>query len=94
MEIHPSGNTLGATIEGTDLAQPVSESNFKQILRALGEHGVLCFPEQRVATQDRVAAQQRVATQQPVEVSARPARSRTRRRASKPRRRPSRQRGR
>jgi taurine dioxygenase len=54
MEIHPSGNTLGATIEGTDLAQPVSESNFKQILRALGEHGVLCFPKQRLATEDFV----------------------------------------
>ena len=54
MEIHPSRNTLGATIEGTDLAQPVSESNFKQILRALGEHGVLCFPKQRLATEDFV----------------------------------------
>jgi taurine dioxygenase len=54
MEIHPSGKTLGATIEGIDLAQPVSESNFKQILRALGEHGVLCFPEQRLGTEDFV----------------------------------------
>jgi taurine dioxygenase len=52
MEIHPSGKTLGATIEGIDLAQPVSESDFKQILRALGEHGVLCFPEQRLETEE------------------------------------------
>jgi taurine dioxygenase len=52
MNIHPSGKALGATIEGIDLAQPLSDGDFKQILRALGEHGVLCFPEQRLATQD------------------------------------------
>ncbi|HEY6602146.1 MAG TPA: TauD/TfdA family dioxygenase [Xanthobacteraceae bacterium] len=52
MNIHPSGKALGATIEGIDLAQPLSDGDFKQILRALGEHGVLCFPEQRLATED------------------------------------------
>jgi alpha-ketoglutarate-dependent taurine dioxygenase len=52
MNIHPSGEALGAAIEGIDLAQPVSESDFKQILRALGEHGVLCFPKQQLATED------------------------------------------
>jgi taurine dioxygenase len=52
MNIHPSGKALGATIEGIDLAQPLSDGGFKHILRALGEHGVLCFPEQRLATQD------------------------------------------
>jgi taurine dioxygenase len=54
MKIHPSGKALGATIEGIDLAQPLSDGGFKQILRALGEHGVLCFPEQRLATEDFV----------------------------------------
>jgi alpha-ketoglutarate-dependent taurine dioxygenase len=54
MNIHPSGKALGATIEGIDLAQPLSDGDFKQILRVLGEHGVLCFPEQRLATQDFV----------------------------------------
>ncbi|MFL6823806.1 MAG: TauD/TfdA dioxygenase family protein [Xanthobacteraceae bacterium] len=52
MNIHPSGKALGATIEGIDLAQSLSDSDFKQTLRALGEHGVLCFPEQRLATED------------------------------------------
>ena len=47
MTIHP-GKALGARIEGVDLAQPVSDEAFKQILRALGEHGVLCFPGQRL----------------------------------------------
>jgi taurine dioxygenase len=50
MRIHSSGQALGATIEGMDLAQPMSDSDFKQILRALGEHGVLCFPKQRLET--------------------------------------------
>src|SRR5262245_40632926 len=51
MNIHPSGKTLGARIEGVDLAQPVSDGDFKQILRALGERGVLCFPKQRLETE-------------------------------------------
>ena len=49
MKIDP-GKALGAQIEGVDLAQPVSDEAFKQILRALGEHGVLCFPGQRLET--------------------------------------------
>jgi taurine dioxygenase len=52
MKVHPSGAALGARIEGVDLAQPLSDGDFKQILRALGAHGVLCFPEQRLETED------------------------------------------
>jgi alpha-ketoglutarate-dependent taurine dioxygenase len=52
MKIRPSGKALGATIEGIDLARPLSDGDFKQILRALGEHGVLCFPKQQLATDD------------------------------------------
>src|SRR5260370_27485888 len=33
-----------------DPAQPISDSDFKEIVRALGEHGVLCFPKRRLAT--------------------------------------------
>jgi taurine dioxygenase len=51
MKIHSSGKTLGASIEGMDLAQPVSDGDFKLILRALGERGVLCFPKQRLETE-------------------------------------------
>ena len=51
MKIRSSGRTLGARIEGVDLAQPVSDGDFKQILRALGERGVLCFPRQRLETE-------------------------------------------
>ena len=52
MKIHSNGKELGARIEDVDLAQPVSDSDFKQILRALGEHGVLCFPRQRLGTEE------------------------------------------
>ena len=45
MEITPSGQTLGASITGIDLAQTLSDADFRTILRALGAHGVLCFPE-------------------------------------------------
>jgi len=54
MKIHPTGKALGATIEGIDLAHALSDPAFKQILRALGECGVLCFPKQRLATQQFV----------------------------------------
>jgi alpha-ketoglutarate-dependent taurine dioxygenase len=50
MEIKPSGGALGASVEGIDLGQPMSDRDFKQILRALGEHGVLCFPRQTLET--------------------------------------------
>jgi len=49
MNIVPSGQTLGARIEGIDLGQPLSDADFKTILRALGQHGVLCFPKQSFA---------------------------------------------
>jgi taurine dioxygenase len=54
VKITPSGKILGATIEGIDLAQPLSQTEFKQILRALGAHGVLRFPKQRLATENFV----------------------------------------
>ena len=50
MRITASGKALGATIEDIDLSQPVADGEFKSILRALGEFGVLCFPGQRLET--------------------------------------------
>jgi taurine dioxygenase len=50
MDIVPTGGALGARIEGIDLGQPVSGEDFKLLLRALGAHGVLCFPRQRLNT--------------------------------------------
>lgn len=50
MEIMPSGATLGARVLGIDLAEPLSDGDFRTLLRALGQHGVLCFPEQTLDT--------------------------------------------
>jgi taurine dioxygenase len=46
MNITPTGKTLGATVTDLDLAQPLSGAAFGTLLRALGEHGALCFPKQ------------------------------------------------
>jgi taurine dioxygenase len=50
MQLLAGDGALGARIEGIDLAQPVSDGDFKHILRALGAFGVLCFPGQRLET--------------------------------------------
>jgi taurine dioxygenase len=46
MQISPTGQTLGAHIEGIDLQNPLSKADVRTILRALGRYGVLCFPRQ------------------------------------------------
>ena len=46
LSIEPTGAILGATVRGIDLAQPMPEADFGQILLALGQHGVLRFPDQ------------------------------------------------
>jgi len=54
MKITPTGRALGARVEAIDLSHPLSDGDFRQILRALGEHGVLCFPKQQLATEEFV----------------------------------------
>jgi taurine dioxygenase len=46
--IEPTGAILGATVRGVDLAHPLSVADFAAILLALGRHGVLRFPAQRL----------------------------------------------
>ena len=48
LTIEPTGAILGATIYGLDAAKPVSEEDFGQVLAALGQYGVLRFPEQQL----------------------------------------------
>ena len=48
LTIEPTGAILGATIRGIDLAQPIPEPDFGRILLALGQHGVLRFPDQHL----------------------------------------------
>ena len=48
LTIEPSKEVLGARVVGVDLNQPLSERDFARVLRALGEYGVLCFPDQPI----------------------------------------------
>jgi taurine dioxygenase len=48
LTIEPTGAALGATARGIDLAQPLGERDFGQILLALGRLGVLRFPGQQL----------------------------------------------
>lgn len=48
MRITPNNAGLGARVEGIDLAQPLAGPDFRTILRALGQYGVLCFPGQEM----------------------------------------------
>ncbi len=48
MKVTSSGQTLGATIEGLDLAKPLSDEDFDAVLHALGERGVVRFPRQKL----------------------------------------------
>jgi len=46
MKVIPTGETLGATVEGIDLAKPLGPADFRALLKAIGQHGVLRFPMQ------------------------------------------------
>jgi len=48
IEIIPSGQVLGATVEGLNLSRPLADDALERVTRALGEHGVLHFPRQRL----------------------------------------------
>jgi taurine dioxygenase len=49
MKVIPSGETLGATIEGLDLSQPLAADAFDAVVRALGEYSVIRFPRQKLS---------------------------------------------
>ena len=46
MRITPNAAGVGARIEEIDLAAPLHAADFRTVLRALGQYGVLCFPQQ------------------------------------------------
>ncbi len=49
MKVIPSGGTLGATIEGVDLGEPLSQTAFQEVVRALGAYSVIRFPDQKLS---------------------------------------------
>jgi taurine dioxygenase len=48
VEIVPTGKVLGAKVLGADLSQPLNARDFGVILGALGRHGVICIPGQKL----------------------------------------------
>ena len=46
INIVPTGEILGATVEGIDLAKPLDRADFRTLLKAIAQHGVLRFPAQ------------------------------------------------
>ena len=55
MRIIPTTPPLGARIEGVDLNRPLPDADFRAVLRALGGHGVLCFPNQDLTPDSHAA---------------------------------------
>ncbi len=62
VEITPGGGILGATVRGLDLARPLDDDAYALIKSALGEHGVLCFPDQHLEPGQQVAFASRFGT--------------------------------
>ena len=62
MEIIPGEDTLGARVVLLDLAEPLTEADFRTLLVALGRHGVLCFPAQRLGVGEFAAFGRRFGT--------------------------------
>ena len=50
MNILPNSGALGAQVLSLDLSQALSEEEFAQIEKALGEYSVLCFPAQQLSS--------------------------------------------
>ena len=46
MKVVPSGEALGATIQGLDLSRPLAAEELSAVIQALGRHGVVRFPRQ------------------------------------------------
>ena len=48
MKVIPSGESLGARIEGLDLARPLARAELDGVLQTLGKYGVVRFPRQEL----------------------------------------------
>ena len=59
LTITPTGAILGATVEGLDLARPMSDATMGELLAALGENGFLRFPAQTLKSAELKAFSER-----------------------------------
>jgi len=46
VKLTPTGETLGATIDGLDLSRRLNRHDLEAVMQALGRYGVLRFPKQ------------------------------------------------
>jgi taurine dioxygenase len=53
MQLVSSGRTLGLKIEGLDLSRPLEDVEVENIVQALGECGVVCFPRQKITARQQ-----------------------------------------
>jgi taurine dioxygenase len=53
MQLIPSGRVLGAKMEGLDLSRPLEDGEVDAIIEALGLHGVVCFPRQKLTARQQ-----------------------------------------
>lgn len=53
--VRPITPTIGAEIEGVDLTQPLGDAQFAEIRRALLEHHVIVFRDQKLSAEDHKA---------------------------------------
>jgi taurine dioxygenase len=49
MELTPTGHTLGARIDGLDLSKGLGKEALAAVMKALGQYGVLRFPQQQLS---------------------------------------------
>lgn len=54
-EIVPTNGALGAEIQGLDLSEPLAPETAGELTRALGEHGVILFRDQKLTPGQHIA---------------------------------------
>ena len=59
ISVRPLSYALGAEIQGVDLAQPLSNSEFDQIHRTFLESGILLFRDQKITREQHIAFSRR-----------------------------------
>ena len=59
MRITPVHSSLGAQVEGVELAKPIDEATFREIFAAFQEYSVLVFHDQRLTDEQQMAFSER-----------------------------------
>jgi taurine dioxygenase len=52
IDVIPNPEGTGARIAGVDLSTPLTQQEYDTVMRAVGEHGIVCFPNQQLESGD------------------------------------------